>query len=293
MNNFVFQSPLNIHEQEIDSLINPFITQDTGSGDQEWNRRVEKIRKNLNSNDSVKPTDYEKQWKGVDLDSFSHSPQKKIRPQPWIWKNNKILMNRIGGMKLRLLLFAKLIEMLRPKRVLEVGFGPGINLLLLASYFPDIEFEGIELTINGVENAKNLQVLQALPKELKEFSPIPFRDSRAHQLVKLHQASGGQIPFSDNSFDLVLTSCSVEQMEEIRNAALGEISRVSSNHVAMFECFKDWNQSGLPRQYIEKRNYFQGQISDLSSYGLNVLWMTDEFPQKAWIRTGMVLCRKN
>src|SRR5215216_7735056 len=45
---------------------------------------------------------------------------------------------------------------LRPKRVLELGFGQGLGLSLLAAANPDVAFEGIDFNPEYVAHARRL-----------------------------------------------------------------------------------------------------------------------------------------
>ena len=61
----------------------------------------------------------------------------------------------------------------------------------------------------------------------------------------------------DASQDLVFSVQALEQMESIRERALSEMARVSRKYVVMFEAFRDWNATGLHRDCIVGKNYFQ------------------------------------
>ncbi|HEU5483196.1 MAG TPA: hypothetical protein VFU80_08925, partial [Sphingomicrobium sp.] len=59
-----------------------------------------------------------------------------LKPKPWSWRGRKMLLDPAAATRLRTLLFAAVIEELKPRSVLEVGSGNGINLLSLAGAFP-------------------------------------------------------------------------------------------------------------------------------------------------------------
>ena len=194
---------------------------------------------------------------------------------------------------MRLYLLARVIDTLRPRRVLEVGSGNGINLLVLAGMFPETEFVGLELTDEGIRAGTGVQARGVLPDNLLSFAPAPIQDPAAFKRIRFEQGSAADLPFGDGEFDLVYTSVAVEQMESIRHRALGEIARTARDHVFLCEPFYDVNQSGIARRYVVARDYFQGPIGDLPRYGLEPYWATNDLPHKINNCVCAVLCRKS
>ena len=78
-------------------------------------------------------------------------------------------------------------------------------------------------------------------------------------------------------------------MEAIRPAVMRELQRVSNGHVAMLEAFRDWNQSGMRRDYIVSQDYFACRIDELATYGLQPVLSTDEMPTKNNTGMGLVV----
>jgi ubiquinone/menaquinone biosynthesis C-methylase UbiE len=214
------------------------------------------------------------------------------KPAAWLWNERKLALDGIAAARLRAPLLAAVIAELKPKRVLEVGCGNGINLLSLAGQFPDVEFTGIDLTPAGIEAAHKVQAEAALPPSLAEYIPLERKDAHAFKRIRLMVGSAAELPFADGEFDLVYTVLAVEQMERIRHAALGEIARVSGGHVLMLEPFRDANSRGARRLYALSRNYFRGSIAELTQYGLEPVWATVDFPQEAFLGSPLVLARK-
>lgn len=215
-----------------------------------------------------------------------------LHGKPWSWRGRMLMVDPAAATRLRTLLFAAVIAELRPGRVLEVGSGNGINLLSLAGAFPEIEFTGLELTGEGVEQARRAQSDPAIAAIVKAYSPLDTRDPSAIGRIRFVQGNASAMPFEDGEFHLVMTVLAVEQMERIRVAALSEIARVTGGHVLMIEPFSDVNSSGLRRLYVRSRNYFRGSIGELRGFGLTPLWATDDFPQEAFLGTALVLARK-
>lgn len=218
--------------------------------------------------------------------------RKDLNGKPWSWRGRLLLLDPAAATRLRTILFAAVIAELKPKRVLEAGSGNGINLLSLAGAFPEIEFTGLELTDEGVEQARRAQADSATAKIVQAYSPLDLHEPSAIGRIRFVQGDASDMPFEDGRFDLVMTVLAVEQMERIRSAALAEIARVARGHVLMLEPFSDMNSSGLRRLYVRSRNYFRGSIGELRGFGLEPLWATDDYPQEAFLGTALVLARK-
>ena len=196
-----------------------------------------------------------------------------------------------GGARVRLYLLSKVIERLRPRKVLEVGSGNGLNLLLLASRFPEVSFAGVELTPQGLAAARSIQALDCLPPNLHRFAPFEIFSDQGIKAVDFIEASAADLPLEAGSFDLVYTSLALEQMEQIRESALSEIARVTCGHAFFCEPFGDVNAGPMPSRYVYLRDYFRGRVEDLTRYGLEPLWATSDFPHKITLRAAAVLAR--
>lgn len=190
-----------------------------------------------------------------------------------------------------LLGISRIIEQLQPKSVLEIGAGPGINLIALSAVFPDIAFSGAELTATGVETAKSVQTSE-LPDVIELISPQPVKSRSAHQKIDFRQGDAQNLPFEDDSFDLVFTRLAVEQMEQIRDSALAEIRRVAKSHVVLVEPLRDFNRDPLQALATQVNNYISLEVSDLKRYGLEPLLQFSAWPHKITNGAGLVLCRK-
>ena len=211
---------------------------------------------------------------------------------PVTWRDVRMLMSFWGWRYVYLLRLYRLIELTRPRKVLEVGCGSGFFPTMLACRFPDIEFHGLELTVEGVQSAKDGQALDRLPQPLVDFSPEPVVDVTGHKRVVFHRGSAKEMPFEDNTFDLVYTVCSIEQMEIIRHAALTEIARVTGRYLANYEPFYEMNARGLQRSYIQAMDFFKGPVSELKDFGLRPVYIDDDMPQKFYMNVALVVSEK-
>jgi len=187
-------------------------------------------------------------------------------------------------------LLFKTMERLRPRTVLEVGAGNGLNILTLAARFPEVHFTGLELTSSGVQAAAHIRAMPELPRTLAQFSVDPPVGLTAHRNVRLVQGTAGNLPFPEGSFDVVFTVLALEQMEEIRNVAMAELRRVARDFVLMIEPFRDWNESGIRRDYIIANDYFSASVADLESFRLQAVY-AGEIPSKLARGAGVVLAK--
>jgi SAM-dependent methyltransferase len=235
--------------------------------------------------------EYNKAWQAIDYGTYSlDAPQ--TGHTPWEWHERRMLASDVGATRFRQLLLIRVIERVRPERVLEVGCGNGINLFLLACRFPEVAFTGLELTESGHQAAVRFQERhEVLPAGLQAYAPLALRDPGAFRRIRFVQGNAADLPFPDRSFDLTYTVLALEQMERLRARALSEIARVSCGHTLMIEPFRDVNGALWPRLNIARRDYFRGAIGDLPGYGLDPVLALDDFPQECFLKACAVLCR--
>jgi len=234
---------------------------------------------------------YSERWERDQFKPFAIPPSPS-KGTPYEWQGRGLLLANAGARRARVLYLMRLVEALRPRSVLEVGFGEGVNLALLAARFPDVEFAGIEFTQGGVAAARSLQNLASLPPELIEFSPERPLSADRHRSIDFRLGTAAKLPWSESGFDMIFTSLALEQMEQIREQALREIARVARRHVVMIEPFREFNASGLRRRYIVAHDYFRGSIADLKSFALSPIAVLDHMPAKVTLKPVVVVCEK-
>lgn len=292
------QLPIDVDQAAIDAAMAPFLV--TGS-EADWRRGLHRrVRRALlrslgrltgKSRDRTSiDKEYSAAW-SAGYDRYRPG-RNNLKGVPWTWRKKHLLLDMAAAARLRALFIATVVEELRPASVLEVGCGNGINLFSIAGAFPGIRFTGIELTREGIAQAKAAQRDEAALARFQSYSPLPMRDRSALSRIDFVQGDAGALPFGDGSFDLVLTVLAVEQMEGIRDRALREIARVSGSHVLMLEPFREANTSLLRRVYIYSRDYFRGSIGDLSGFGLEPLWATADLPHEAFLGVALALFEK-
>ena len=231
---------------------------------------------------------YEKNWHDKNLVRLLHPGDRDV---PCIWGERRMLVGAAGLKRVYLLHLMRMIEAFQPESVLEIGCGIGVNLLSLAARFPETSFHGIDLTAHGIAAIRDVSDQDDLPRVLTDFSPEPLLDMTAHRRIKVQQASAADLPFDDNSFDLVYSVIALEQMEAIRPAVMAQLQRVSRGHVGMLEAFRDWNETGMQRNYIVGQGYFAAHIDELPGYGLNPVLVANDMPVKINMNLGLVVAK--
>lgn len=300
-------SGLGLSADELETLIAPFVTRTFSSGDPEWQAEIQQRKKKIwrkylrqklfgwlpshQRSEQTIVAEYTKAWQESEYNKYSLS-QPPSRISPWEWRGKLMFASDIGATRFRQRMLIGAIEHMSPSRVLEVGCGNGINLLMLACRFPEIEFTGIELTKQGYLAATKFQELPELPEELQEYAPLSLPDPTAFKRIRFIQGTAADLPFDDSSFDLVFSVLAIEQMERIRSRALAEIARVTRRHSLMIEPFRDVNQQGWARRNVVRRNYFQGSIEELRNYGLDPQVAVTDFPQEAFLKVCAVQAEK-
>lgn len=297
------QLGLGVDGEAVFEALRPFVTLNAGAGrfDAEMRLRRKNLRKRLIKRigngwfGQVRSTgrilnEYEAAWQaGHTRYDITRGPQSFT---PWRWRDQDILVDAAGSARMRNIMFGAVIRALKPKRVLEVGCGEGINMFLLSGAFPEVSFTGLELTNTGHQEALKLQAGAALPEHLLSYAPLPQKDAQAFKRISFVQGNACAMPYETGSFDLVMTVLSVEQMEQVRQQALTEIARVTGGHLLSLEPFRDVNADLLRRLNVASRDYFRGSIAEMRNYGLEPVWATDDFPQEVFLGSALVLSRK-
>jgi len=296
---------LGVTPDQIEALLAPFVTARAPCWSRRWQteiwrRRHKALRRmwrdlggeaspRQGRSSAIVQAEYADVWSRAGFDRYDpHNVP--AGSTPWLWRNQCLLANTTGATRWRQLLLIRAIEKMRPRTVVEIGCGNGINLMMLACRFPQIAFTGIELTAQGHAAAQAFQQAHVeLPANLRAFAPEPLADLTSFRRVRFLQGSATELPFDDGAFDLAITVLALEQMEQIRSRALAEIARVVRSHTVMIEPFRDVNDGFWQRLNVRQRGYFRGRIAELADFGLQPLVACADFPQKYILRAALVL----
>lgn len=300
-------TPLGLAPADLRAAMDPFVVRVAPPGDIAWQsevaRKTAKAGRRLRRRrllgwlgvarrDQARIGEvYDASWARKGLAPYAMSPPPS-GGAAWTCAGQTLFATAAAGARARLLVLMRAVAWLRPARVLEVGAGNGVNLLVLACRFPEVRFAGVELTAAGVAVARAAQSEATLPTVLQRFSPEPLVDPAAHRRVELRQGTAAALPFADAAVDLVYSCLALEQMEQVRAAALGEMARVTAAHALLLEPFVDCNDRGLRRAYRLARDHFGGAVGDLPAHGLEPMVVTDDLPGEAWLQPCLVIARR-
>jgi SAM-dependent methyltransferase len=301
------ETPLGLAPSALRAAMDPFVLGRVSSGDPAWQaevaRKTAKTRRRLRRRrwlgwlgigrrDQTRiELQYGRSWARKGLEPYAMD-RRPARGAPWTFAGEAMFATAAAGARARLLLIMRAVQWLRPRTVLEVGAGNGVNLMILACRFPDIAFSGVELTASGVAVARAAQAGPSLPPVLQRFSPEPLLDLHAHRRVDVRHGTAAALPFADASVELVYSCLALEQMEQVRRQALAEMSRVTVRHALLLEPFVDANDEGLRRTYRLARDHFGGAVADLPPFGLDPIVVTDDLPGEIWLQPCLVIASK-
>lgn len=300
---------LDVTAAQIEDLFRPFVERELTAGDPAWDRDLGRRRRKLlkqavrrlvggrgraggrRDADTVL-SEYAEAWQRIDYGMYALGRPLQF-VSPWEYRGRRWLASDAGATRVRQLLLQRVVERLRPRRVLEIGCGNGVNLMLLSARFPDIELTGVDLTPEGIRAASELQRRPALPEGMAAYGPQPALDATAFRRIAFRGGDAGDLPFADGSFDLVYSMLALEQMETLRDRALAQFARVTSGHALMIEPFAEVNAGFWRRLNVFRRNYFRGAVAGLPAYGLTPEIVTADFPQEVFLGAAMVLAKKS
>ncbi len=294
-----------LDRSELEAVVRPYVRREATAGDHEvrrilrrearfwrWRkcqRRMSRLLGNVGRTTAFVKESYETGWAGIQWDVLG---PKAGRDYLMTWRDRFFWGNAWVIPRAHLAVLRRLIEHLRPRSVLEVGSGPGLNLFLLASLFPDIRFAGVELTESGVALARRTDALERLPPAAAAFAPFELNPVRPVGTIDFRQGNAMALPFPDRSFDLVFSRQALEQMRNISATVFSEIRRVSTGHAAFFEAFREWNAAGACRDRTIALDYFDTRLEDLPSMGFRVVATELDMPCKTYMSVGLALVQK-
>lgn len=256
-----------------------------------WRKRFGLPRKSGGRSQSEVLEEYSEKWPSRPWPRI-RDPLPDERTVRAVWGREGLIIRLWGLQRAYLLLLSSVIEKLKPRSVLEVGAGNGINLFVLSALHSGIQWHGIELTEGGVAAAHAVQREPDLPQELRDFVPGPVASATAYRDIDFRQGNALALPFADGNFDLVFTVLALEQMQAIRDKALAEIARVTRRHAAFVEPFAEANTRPAQRHYLRHRGYLNLSVSELPKFGLDPIATFDDVPQKLTIGASLAVCAR-
>ena len=151
------------------------------------------------------------------------------RPTGMLGKLGGIIMARINAPFARCVI--RLLDVQPGDEVLEVGFGPGVGIQLLAKAAPVGRIAGVDCS-----------------KEMVQQARARNADVIARGVVDLWHGSVEKLPFEDGTFDAVLAINSMQVWPDV-TAGLREVKRVtrSGGRIALgFTTYSGRSKAGIP-----------------------------------------------
>jgi ubiquinone/menaquinone biosynthesis C-methylase UbiE len=237
-------------------------------------------------NPSIKKNIYEKTWSGKTL-SYENWFSNKSSNHLYNYKNTFFLASSGFIQRIHQYSIYKIIKKIEPKKVLEVGSGNGINLNLLSSLFLRIKFTGLELTRNGIVYSRSIKKIDE-----KFYNGFFIKGTRIGN-VNFIQGNAKQIPFLNNSFDLVFTVLALEQMNSIYKNVIKEMVRVSSKYLVFIEPFQDLNSNILSYLHHRGSKYLSLKTYELEkTFNVKILFILKDFYNKESLKTALIVAKK-
>lgn len=246
------------------------------------------ILKNFKRSQNFTKERYERIWNKDKI--FQHFDIKSNNYSLFKYKNF-FLAHACLTTKVQQILIINQIKALRPSSVLEIGCGPGITLKLLSDIFSEINFYGIDQSIEGIKYANN-QKKNPLDPIFKEKLNFQFKNAINNSKLKFENQDAKSLKFTDKYFDLVFSNLALEQMDNIKYDVLSEIKRVTRKYIIMIEPFKNLNETGLRYLHHTSKQYFSLNHTDIKDDNFEIIEFHDQLPTLLSLNYGMLILKR-
>jgi len=239
---------------------------------------------------STKKTEiiYNKSWNKKDNKKW-FSPKENLT----IHYHNQKKVLASSGLTQRIwqnIIIKKIME-IRPKNILEVGSGNGINSFLIASCFKNIKITGIDFSNNGIIKSNELLKTKKFDKNF--YQPLKFKfNKKKINNLNFMKMNAKNLKFTNGSFDFIFTILALEQMNGIHLQVIKEIKRCAKKHIILIEPFKNLNLKGLSYLHHKSNDYLNLNYKDLECANFKINEYQYKYPNKISLNVGMVHLKK-
>ena len=178
------------------------------------------------------------------------SMEKSKNNYEYVWSGKEDKYSKyieLAPEKLRDYIYDHIFGYFSPLSLLEVGSGAGRNLLdIKMRVGDDVVLQGLELTESGVKVCKK-------------------------RGLNVICSSAGDMPFMDNSFDVVFSVHALEQMDSILPSVCSELFRVARLGVILFEPFF-CQQNFFGRLHNKRSGYPKDIVGCLVDAGFDIVF---------------------
>jgi len=174
--------------------------------------------------------------------------------------------------------------------VCEIGSGAGLNLILLATLFPDVKFFGIEPTESGVRITNKF--IENPPREFGNTYKLGGK-LRNIEVFKENILDTHTVKKLQNKFDFVFTCAVLEQLNNYIDIALYNSISLTNKYFLFFE---EWFEANyLIDNYVTlvKSDYFRISWNYMNKFkNIEILEKSIPALQPAWLKYGVVFGKK-
>ena len=228
------------------------------------------------------------------LNNFSKYPQTKLDEYNFIWAKKNVIKNfnidELSGDNLNLTTYVLDNNKLRKapqwslnslgilifssylrknsqsvKSVLEIGSGNGLNLIALAVAFPNIRFVGLELTKEGVNQAKKALLAKNAIKNLCKFIFGNSVEYKGQEITNIEFIELDVVELSPSIInpDQIFSFLALEQMESVFEGFLKAFKLMKGSSFFLFEPFLEFNNY-KQKEILRRKGYLYRSTKELN-----------------------------
>ena len=147
------------------------------------------------------------------------------------------------------------------RSVLEIGSGTGINLIPLAVAFPEINFTGLELTKEGVDQAN---IALSNPDAVKNLCHFIYGDSIEYNGESIKNIEFIELDTTNLTPNIVnpdeiFSFLALEQMESVFDSFLVAFKKMKGCRFFLFEPFLEFNNF-KQKQILKRKGYLSRSV---------------------------------